>query len=404
MPHTLCIRNGSILLPDGATPPQSVLVEDDRIVSLTHETSGSHTNASIEIDATDAFVAPGFIDLHIHGTGEYRVDGGPDDLEGLIDLLPRYGVTGFLPTLVSHPDGEDRELLKTLSSRASELEASGHPGARVHGFFLEGPFIALSGAGPRDIIGSPTEERIAGLIEAAHPYRAIFAASPELEGMIELLPSMAKDGTPVFLTHTAADVSETKRGIAAGISHATHFYDVFPCPAVTEPGARPCGAVEAVLADPTVTVDFILDGEHVEPVAVEMALVSKGPGGVSLVTDANVGAGLPPGEYTGLAGKRISFAYEGAPARAVDDGRAKGGLTGSGLTMDRAVRNAMSMLDLPMYQAVRMASANPAAVLGIDTSFGAVKAGATADLVVLESDGTVRATIAGGQITYRKER
>ena len=108
---------------------------------------------------------------------------------------------------------------------------------------------------------------------------------------------MGQDDTPVFMTHTMATVDETRRAIDAGVRHATHFYDVFPSPEETDRGVRPCGAAEVVLADERVSVDFILDGVHVEAVAVQVALRCKGPVGVCLATDANVGAGLPPGSY-----------------------------------------------------------------------------------------------------------
>ena len=133
---------------------------------------------------------------------------------------------------------------------------------------------------------------------------------------------VAENDTPVFMTHTAANVNETLAAIAAGASHATHFYDVFPCPPVTEPGVRPCGIVEAVLADKNVSVDFILDGVHVDPIAVKMAMACKenGRGKVCLITDANVGAGLEPGKFTFGETGDIYFEYRGAPARAGESG------------------------------------------------------------------------------------
>ena len=142
-----------------------------------------------------------------------------------------------------------------------------------------------------------------------------------------------------------------------------------------EGGVRGCGAVEAILASPQVSVDFIFDGEHVEPVALEMALTCKGEDNVSLVTDANLNAGLPPGKYKGIGGVDIEMFYEGGPARNVKLGRGetKGGLVGSGLTMEKAVKNAVSILGVTIPQAVAMASSNPAKVLNLDGRKGFVK-------------------------------
>jgi N-acetylglucosamine-6-phosphate deacetylase len=212
---------------------------------------------------------------------------------------------------------------------------------------------------------------------------------------------MSADGVPVFITHTKANVQQTTDAINAGVCHATHFYDVFPCPPVTDPGVRPCGAVEAVLADHHVSVDFILDGEHVDPIAVKMALQCKGPDRVCLITDANKGAGLPPGRYAAL-GSEVDFKYPGAPARMTENTKHPGALAGSGLTMDRAVRNAIKMLSVDVPQAIRMASTNPAQVLRL-AGKGQIKEGFDADLVLLDNSLNVCNTWAGGVCRYSKQ-
>ena len=293
------IENVALVLEDGIREGSSVLIEGGEIRAVGHTRGGGaaeHRGAQV-IDGKGGYLAPGFIDLHLHGLLDRLIDRGPPDLAEICRRLPRFGVTGFLPTLTPLPPGRDAAFLRSLAGVRSE-------GSHILGFFLEGPFLSLTGALPREAIGAPNRKRVSSLIAAALPYRSIFAAAPDLEGVLPLIPLMARDGAPVFLTHTAASARQTLEAIEAGISHATHFYDVFPPPRETDPGVRPCGAVEAVLASPRVTVDFILDGEHVDPVAVRMALACKGPAGVSLITDANLGAGLPPGTYTGLGGPR----------------------------------------------------------------------------------------------------
>ncbi len=133
------------------------------------------------------------------------------------------------------------------------------------------------------------------LIDAAAPYKAVFAVAPDFEGIGDLLPLMTKNDTPAFITHTRADVVQTQAAIAGGACHATHFYDVFYPPESNDGGVRPCGVVEAVLESDGTSVDFILDGEHVDPIAVKLALKCKGLDKVCLITDSNLGAGLPPG-------------------------------------------------------------------------------------------------------------
>jgi N-acetylglucosamine-6-phosphate deacetylase len=202
------------------------------------------------------------------------------------------------------------------------------------------------------------------------------------------------------MTHTGASVEQTQAAIAAGARHATHFYDVFPVPAITEPGVRPCGAVEAILADPRVSVDFIVDGVHVNPIAVQMALQCKGPDRVCLITDANIGAGLPGGRYQFAAGIEVEIAGPGQPARMTEKSGLPGGLAGSGLTLDAAVRNAIKLVHVDLVQAVRMASANPARVLGLADRKGSVVEGYDADLVLLDDSLQVLRTWVGGACRF----
>lgn len=214
------------------------------------------------------------------------------------------------------------------------------------------------------------------------------------------MPVMAAGDTPVFITHTRANVKQTQLAIEAGASHATHFYDVFPCPDEIDPGVRPCGVVEAVLADERVSVDFIVDGEHVDPVAVKMALQCKGPDKVCLITDANIGAGNPPGVYQ-FGDEKVEFKYQGGPARMTADSAVPGGLAGSGLTMDLAVKNTVEMVGLDLPLAVKMASDNPARVLGLKNT-GKIKVGYDADIVLLDEGLKVTYTLIAGKIYYRR--
>ncbi|RIJ46645.1 hypothetical protein D1614_18440 [Maribellus luteus] len=341
------------------------------------------------LDVSDFYIVPGFIDLHMHGIQYALVDNGPDDLQEICRNLPQYGVTGFLPTVAPRRKGEDAAFL-------SELSAIKKEGAEILGFHLEGPFLKITGSLSSESISQSDTSRVEALIQAAKPYRAIFSVSPDVEGIDKLLPLMTQDNTPAFMTHTAATVKETQEAIELGVCHATHFYDVFPCPAVTEPGVRPCGAVEAVLADKRVSVDFILDGVHVDPVAVKMALAckSEGPGRVCLITDSNVGAGLEPGRFTFGNSGEIEFAYKGAPARLVKENV----LAGSGLTMDQAVRNAIAWLDIDLSEAVKMASTYPAETIGLGHRKGKLVDGYDADFVILDKQlNVIQTWIAGRQ-------
>lgn len=358
------------IVREGGIEEGTLLVGNGTIVD-----GDPHFRADEYLDLGDLYIVPGFIDLHIHGIHRSLVDNGPDDLAEICRILPRYGVTGFLPTVAPRATGEDARFLGNLSGTKTE-------GASILGFHLEGPFLKITGALSEGAVSGSDASRVKALIDAAHPHRTIFSISPDVEDIEELIPLMAAGKTPVFITHTAATVGQTQNAIEAGARHATHFYDVFPCPPVSDPGVRPCGAVEAILADPRVSVDFILDGVHVDPVAVKMAIACKsvGPGRVCLITDSNVGAGLEPGSFDFGDSGKIYFAEKGGPARSVKDDT----LAGSGLTMDQALRNAVKWLGMELPAAVRLCSANPAKVLGLDHRKGSLEAGYDADFVVLD--------------------
>ena len=360
-----------------------LIVENGKIIEITQ----SQPQGEV-IDFEDCYVIPGFIDLHIHGVRRALVDNGVNDLKEICKTLPQYGVTGFLPTVAPRVKGEDAEFIATLSNTKTT-------GAEIFGFHLEGPFLKITGSLTADAIGSAESSRVTALIEASKPYKAVFSISPDVDGIESLIPLMSINNTPVFITHTAATVEQTQRAIALGARHATHFYDVFPCPEVTEPGVRPCGAVEAILADERVSVDFILDGVHVDPVAVKMALKckSEGPGKVCLITDANVGAGLEPGRFVFGNSGEIEFAYKGAPARSVKQKT----LAGSGLTMDQTLRNAIKWLDIDLIQAVKLLTKNPAGVIGMEHRKGSLKIGYDADFVVLDSNLEIKQTWINGK-------
>lgn len=372
-----------------------VSIAKGKIISLDFD-QHDRSYADEVVDVGDHYIVPGFIDLHMHGIHRDLVDHGTDALQRISVNLLQYGVTGFLPTVYPRPAAEHVAFVKEIASIIPE-------GAAILGFHLEGPFLKLTGSLSQNAISKVADlPRALALIDACKPYKAVFSISPDIEGIADIIPEMVKNSTPAFITHTSASVDETLAAIKAGAKHATHFYDVFPCPPVTEPGVRPCGVVETVLADEDVSVDFILDGVHVDSMAVKMALACKknGRGKVCLITDSNVGAGLEPGKFIFGDSGEVYFEYKGAPARMTKDN----GLAGSGLTMDQAVRNACNFLDLPLYEALKMASFYPAHVLNIEKNKGMIAEGYDADILVIDGDVNVQQAWVGGTLRFERSK
>jgi N-acetylglucosamine-6-phosphate deacetylase len=245
-------------------------------------------------------------------------------------------------------------------------------------------------------------KRVERLKKALGSWKAVFGVSPEIKDICSLIPVMIEGSFPAFITHTKATFEETEKAIEAGARHATHFYNVFHYIGDREGGVRGVGTVEAVMAHPEVSVDFILDGVHVHPGAVKMALACKGTDKVCLITDSNLNAGYKPGVYSSIGGTEIIMEYPGGPAREYfGPGEKPGGLTGSGLTMDLAVKNAVRLLGLPLEKAVDMASVNPAKVLGLENSLGKIKKGYRADFSLLDNEYSVLACYIAGKVHYK---
>jgi len=390
---SLLIKNANVIAGELILEGYAVYCENGKIVHVRKELDD--LCADEIVDADGKYILPGFIDLHMHGAHDISSESSKQGLEELLKIMPRYGVTAMLAGICPHESAEaEIERLEQFSKIESE-------GTELLGFFLEGHFLALFGA-IAYIPEDRSRSRVVALKKAASPKKIAFAISPELDGIVEMIPEMVKDGYPAFITHTGATHEQTEAAIEKGATHATHFYNVFPDNGDKEPGVRACGAVEAIYANPDVTVDFIMDGEHVEPIAVRMALMCKDKDKVCIISDSNVNAGLPPGVYKGVGGKELVVAYDGGPAR-ITGGELSGALSGSGLTLDRGLRNAMKMTGVSLAQAAAMVSYNPAKVLGLHMRKGRIEEGYDADIVMLDENLEVAACWVKGDMKYKRD-
>jgi N-acetylglucosamine-6-phosphate deacetylase len=371
--NNLLITNVRALNPGIGVVAAWIKIADGKIAALGLD-NFPPGDASETIDGGGRLLTPGMIDLHTHGIEHFAYESGPEQLVEASRRLARYGTTCVLPTLYKCLA---KSRLGELEKIADALEVV--TDVCMPGLHLEGPFMGVTGAGAHTNAGDLG--LVDELLDAARGKTLAMSLSPEVENIIPVIERLVERGVVPLVTHTRATVEQTEAAIDAGARHATHFYDVFPLPPETEPGVRPAGAVEVFLAHPRASVDFIADGVHVHPVAIKAAVAAKGWQNVILITDSNVGAGLPPGNYDTPVGGAVRIAA-GDAARINQPGTPMDGLlAGSALTMDRGMSNLLEWLDLPADKTWALGTLNPARLLGLSQK-GDLRLGADADLVL----------------------
>ena len=312
------------------------------------------------------WLAPGFIDIQVNGGGDVLFNDAPSEagIAAIVAAHRRFGTTALLPTLISDDPATMRAALAAVA-RAMRVE----PG--VLGIHFEGPFLSPARAGVHDpsMFRAPDEADLA-LLTGLKDGVTLVTLAPERvpPGFIEAIVAR---GVRVALGHSDATYEETRAALAAGLTGFTHLFNAMRPLASREPGP-----IAAALEDPRAFYGLIADGVHVAPAMLRLAL--RGRGNPLLVSDA-----MPP-----VGGNRLDFTLRGRPVR-VRDGRcrtADGTLAGSILDMATAVRNCVSLLGMPLPAALRLATAAPAAFLGIDDRLGHLAPGRRADLVALDPE------------------
>jgi N-acetylglucosamine-6-phosphate deacetylase len=360
-----------------------LLVQDGVIVEVTCRAARELPGNCRIVDFPDATLAPGFIDLHIHGgAGRDVMETSPDALPAVGGLLAQHGVTGYFPTTITAPVDKTLAALECL---AAQIEAAPDGiRARPLGIHLEGPFLshARRGVHPKENLLPPTVPAFDRFWQAARGHISMMTIAPEVAGATEVIAEATRRGVCVSLGHSDAYLKEARAGVQAGARHATHTFN-----AMRPMDHRKPGILDLVLTEDSVSADIIADGIHVDPIVVKLFMRLKGPDRAVLITDALAATGMPEGHY------RL-----GALEFDVKDGRctSNGTLAGSILTMDRAVRNVMQFAELNLGEALRAASYNPAATVGIAGKRGVLAAGAAADFVVLNPQNEAIKTIVHG--------
>jgi N-acetylglucosamine-6-phosphate deacetylase len=359
-----------------------VHVRETRIAALGSGPAPASGAAVARLPA-GACIAPGFIDLHVHGGGGAQVGPDPGAVAEVAAFHARHGTTGLLATTVPAPEETLRDTVRAVAAVARRPQAGA---AEILGCHLEGPFVSPARPGALEVrhLRAPDQAELARLLDAGGGSVQMIAIAPELPGALELIAAAADEGVVVAIGHTDATYDEALAGIDRGARAATHLFNAMRPLHHREPS--PAGAA---LATPRVTAELIADGVHVHPAMLRVVHAAKGAHRVALVTDAIQAAGLPDGDYA-LGEQPI--AVRGGEART-----AAGALAGSTLTMDRAVRLCAQEAGIPLIDALCMASATPAALLGIGELRGRIAPGADADLVVLDEALQAIGTMVGGR-------
>ncbi len=384
--NPLLIENALIVKPGESVAHGSLLIIGAKIAALNPAVLPPDV---VRLDAGGKRVTPGLIDLHTHGVGQFMYDHIEQVAEASRYIATR-GCTSAFPTIVPLAGPK---LLGSLESLALILDKA--PGARLPGIHLEGPFMAVPGAACPLLSGDLV--LLGELIAACQGRLSIMSLSPDTQNIIPVIERLVECGVVPFITHTRGTAEQAQAAIAAGARHATHFYDVFYSPPEYEPGVRPMGVIEAFMADSRTTVDFICDGCHVPPLVVQAWVAALGWSRVMLITDSNIGAGLPAGVYDTPWGYKVRV-KPGDGAR-IAEGPQMNALAGSALTMDVGMANLLKWLSpLPPAQVWAMGSLNPANLMKKPT-LGRLEPGAEADLVMWSDDlKPVRTWVAGSTV------
>ncbi|MFI1004435.1 N-acetylglucosamine-6-phosphate deacetylase [Streptomyces galbus] len=366
------LSGATVVLPTGAVPGGRVVVDGTRIAAAAPE------HAQI-LDLSGHWVVPGFVDLHNHGGGGASFTSGTveDVLRG-IHTHRLHGTT----TLVASTVTGAMDFLTQRAGLLSELAEQGD----IAGVHFEGPFISpcRKGAHSEELLRDPDPAEVRKLVDAARGHAKMVTLATELPGGIDSVRLLAEHGVIAAIGHTDATYEQTVEAIEAGATVATHLFNAMP-----PVGHRAPGPITALLEDGRVTVELINDGTHLHPAALQLAFHHAGADRVAFITDAMDAAGFGDGRY--MLGPLEVEVADGV-ARLVEGGS----IAGSTLTLDRAFKRAVTIDRVPVTDAVRALSANPARLLGLDDRIGSLEPGKDADLVVLDADFELRGVMRRG--------
>ena len=362
-----------------------LVVEDGTIAQMGTRDEISIPAGAKVVDFAEHVIAPGYIDIHVHGgAGHDVMQEGESGRAAFETHLLKQGVTSYCPTTVTAPVDTTLSALERLGKAVKAGENAGR--ATPIGLHLEGPFISTEKCGvhPKKDIQQPSVELLQRFVEASGKTVSMMTVAPELEGADILIRAATAANIRVSLGHSNARTAPSRAAVKAGATHATHTFN-----AMRPLDHRSPGILGVVLSSHRLSADIIVDGVHVAPEIVRLFLSAKGDDRAVLITDAISATGMGDGKF-----KLGNFEVEVKGEQCMVNNR----LAGSVLTMDQAVRNVIVMAQWSLQRTVRLATLNPARSINAQKK-GALRAGADADLVVLTSQGAVVRTVVNGDFS-----
>lgn len=395
MAKKLKIINGQIITPQKIIEKGNLLISDGTITEISEEEMDS--KADITIDAQGNFIAPGFIDIHVHGGGGSDfMDGTVRDFLTIAETHLQYGTTTLVPTTLS-AGMENLLHILDIYRKASKENVRG---AQFLGMHIEGPYFAMSQKGAQDprYIRKPDKKEYSEIIEKAGDIIIRWSAAPELEGALDFGKYLKAHGILPAIAHTDAVYEDVVNAFENGYTLATHFYSAMS--GVTRRNAfRHAGVIESVYLIDEIDVEIIADGVHLPAPLLKLIYKIKGTGRIALITDAMRAAGTQDTES--ILGSR-----ENGLEVLVEDGVAKlpdrTSFAGSVATTNRLVRTMIQIAEVPIIEAVRMMTLTPARIMKIDKHKGSIAQGKDGDIVIFDKDIHIQTAIVKGEILYNQ--
>lgn len=386
--------NVTLVLPDRLVPDSALLTDGDKIADFGKR--GTLTGEK-KIDCGGLYLAPGFVDIHVHGGGGHDfMDGTVDACVGAMTAHMKHGTTTIVPTSLTAEDYELEAFFKSVKTIKKSSDSKVLP--FVPGTHLEGPYVDPAQAGAQDpkYIKAPTAESWRKIMKLADGEILIWTVAPELDGAMEIARELRPQGVLFSAGHSSAKYSDALAALDNGYTMATHLYSSMST-IIREQGYRVPGLLEAAMLHDGYAVEVIADGKHLPAPLLKLICKTKPHDRIMLITDAMRGAGMPDGEYLlgSLTKGQLVSVFDGIAH--MPDGVA---FAGSVATTDRLVRVMTKEAGLPLWEAVRMMTANPAREIGVADKKGSLTPGKDADLVMFDGDINVKKVVIGGETVF----